>query len=134
MGDGCAPGPPLLREAEYSVGIYSQVVSVMERLAASMDARPSTRLTLSGMCVYVSVNASDSHLYGSVRGNESERVKEGEDGYDHERLVHEDVPSEEILRSKEVGYASASVNESGSVRLNVSEGVISELGNETVND
>ena len=131
MGDGCVLCPPLLQEAQCLAGVYLRVVSVMERLAASVDARPSTRLTLSGTCVHGNVSVSDCHPYGSARETESERVKGVENGSDCEKLVHKDVLLK-ILRSKE-GEGCAGVNESGSVHLNASEGVILELGNEYVN-
>lgn len=69
-----------------------RVVSAMERLVASADAQPSTRLTLSGIGVHGNANANDHRPRGSVRGNESERVKGVESGNDYERPVHEDVP------------------------------------------
>ena len=109
-----------------------RAVSVMERLVASVDARPSIRPRLSGTGVHGSVNASDCHPHGSVQENESERVKGVENWSDYEKLVREDVPK--ILRSKEgEGCANVNVNEGGNVRLNVSESVISRSGNECVN-
>jgi len=56
----------------------------MERLVASADVQPSTRLTLSGISVHENANANDHRPHGSVRGNES--------GNDYERPMHEDVP------------------------------------------
>ena len=102
----------------------------MERVTASLGVRPSTRLTLSGRCAHLGANGSDFHHRGGTLGNESESVKEVENGNDCERLSHEDVPSKKMLRSKEQGCA----NESVSVRLNVNEGGVPELGNESVTD
>jgi len=111
----------------------------MERLTANVDVRPSTRLTLSGTCGYENVNASDSHQHGNAREKGSECVRGAEGGIDCERLLHEERPSKKMLRSKEEGCANASVIEDvngylASVRLNVSEDEILNLGNESVND
>ena len=60
----------------------------MGRLAAGVGARPSTRSTLSGTCVYESVNASDPHPHGSTQENENERGEESENRGNCEKLVH----------------------------------------------
>ena len=117
----------------------------MERPTASVGARLLTRLTLSGRCVYWGANGSDLHPRGGDRKSESECV-EVENVGDCERSLREGVPSKKMLRSKE-GCANAgldgngdlasvneSVNESVSVRLNVSESGVLELGNESVTD
>ena len=102
-----------------------------------MDVRQSTRLTLSGRCA----NGCDSHRWGGDRKNESKYVKEVENRCDCERLLRGDVPLRKMLRSKEEGCMNvglnvnlASVNESVSVRPNVSESGGLELGNESVTD
>lgn len=58
----------------------------------SADVRPLTRLTLSGIYVHWSVNASDSHPRGGGRKNESECVKEVANGSDCGRRFYENVP------------------------------------------
>ena len=126
----------LLQGAEYLAEVHLQAASVMERLVASVDAQPSTRLRLmlSGIGVYGNVNVSDYHPHGSALESESERVKGVENGIDYERPAHEDAPPK-IFRSKEgEGCASLSVNESGSARLSASEGANSRLESECVND
>jgi len=102
MGDECVPRPPLLQAAEYLAEAHSRVVSVMERLVASVDARPSARLTLSGTDVHEIVNASDHRPHESARENESERVRGVEIEGDYEKPIHGDVPWR-TLRSKEEG-------------------------------
>lgn len=82
-----------------------RVVSVTERLDASVDAQPSIRSTLSGMCVYE--NENDSLPNGNARESESERVKEAEGGGDCGWLVREDVPLRKMLQLANV---SANVN------------------------
>ena len=51
IGDGCVLCLPLLLEGEYLVEVHLRVVSVMGKLAASVNDRLSVHLTLSGMCV-----------------------------------------------------------------------------------
>jgi len=71
MGDDCVPCP-LLREVEYLSEIYLWVVSVMGRLAVSVNVRPSAHLTLFDMCARENVNGDAPHLQWNARKNESE--------------------------------------------------------------
>ena len=65
----------------------------MERLTASVDVRPSTHLTLSGRYVYRGASWCGLHPRGGDQKNESECVKEVENGSDCERSSCEGAPS-----------------------------------------
>ena len=95
--------------------------------------------------MYYGANGSDFRPRKGGQKNESESVKEVENGSDCERLRCEGVPSKKMLQSKAKGCAKAdsnengsgypaSVNESVSVRPNLSESGVVELENESVTD
>jgi hypothetical protein len=141
---GCkGASSPLPVEAGCLLEVRLRVVSVTERLDASVDARPSIRSTSSGTCVHESVNVSDSLQNGSSRENESGLVRKVEDVCDCEELTHEDVPPRKTLRSRGMWCANASEsvdgylenpNESKRVCLNADESAISKTGNEKMSD
>jgi len=110
VGDSCISCPPL-RKVQYLAEVYSLAVSVMERLIASVDVRPSAHSTSLDRCAYWGANGCDLHPWGGDQKNESECVKGVENGSDCERSSREGVLSRMMLRSKE-GCANGRLNES----------------------